>query len=89
MAIDFGAVLLSAVMAGAVAIAATLVIERWGGALGSLVAIPTTIVPAAIGIYLSADNSDAYMISMCIVPIGMFLNACFLGVWKIVPGKIR
>ena len=79
----------SALFAGFVAICVTVAIEKFGGVVGGILGtIPTTIVPAAIGIYLSADNSDAYLISMCIVPIGMFLNACFLGVWKIIPGKI-
>ena len=83
MVVDVGAVLISAIMAGAVAIAATLVIERWGGALGSLVAIPTTIVPAAIGIWHGSSSVEAHANAMSMVPIGMLLNILFLGAWRI------
>ena len=89
MGIDFGAVLLSAVMAGAVAIAATLVIERWGGALGSLVAIPTTIVPAAIGIWYGSSTVEAHANAMSMVPIGMLLNILFLGSWRVLPPRLE
>ena len=89
MVVDVGAVLISAIMAGAVAIAATLVIERWGGALGSLVAIPTTIVPAAIGIWHGSSSVEAHANAMSMVPIGMLLNILFLGAWRILPPRLE
>ena len=89
MVVDVGAVLISAIMAGAVAIAATLVIERWGGALGSLVAIPTTIVPAAIGIWHGSSSVEAHANAMSMVPIGMLLNILFLGAWRVLPPRLE
>ncbi|CAI8210105.1 MAG: Uncharacterised protein [Methanobacteriota archaeon] len=89
MAVDAGAVLISAIMAGAVAILATLVIERWGGALGSIVAIPTTIVPAAIGIWHGSASVGAHADAMSMVPIGMMLNILFLGAWRVLPSRLE
>ena len=47
-------VLLSAFFAGVVATLATVAIEKFGGRTGGVLAtVPTTIIPAAIGMYLS------------------------------------
>ena len=66
-----------------VAIAATVAIERFGGRLGGILgSIPTTIVPASIGMWFIQDQFEY---SMCSVPVGMAVNACFLASWRYVP----
>lgn len=82
------AVLLSAVLSAVVAIAVTLVIERWGGRIGGVLGtIPTTIVPAGIGLALASD-AEALATSLAVVPYGMFINGCFLMVYVLVPPRL-
>jgi hypothetical protein len=77
--------LLSALFAGLVATGVTLAIERWGGLVGGVLGtVPSTIVPAGIGIYL-AGGEDDFVASMMVVPLGMLLNALFLGAWLVLP----
>ena len=81
-------VLLSAFLAGLVATGVTLAIERWGGLVGGVLGtVPSTIVPAAAGMHLSG-NEDELLQSMAIVPLGMLLNALFLGVWVTLPSRL-
>lgn len=82
-------VLVPAACAGGVAIAATVAIERFGGRLGGLLAtLPTTIVPAAVGMFLgSADLAD-YRAGLFIMPAGMLVNAFFLWVWRVLPARL-
>ena len=78
-------ILFSAVFAGIVATAVTVAIEKWGGLVGGLLGtVPSTIVPAGIGIYL-AGGEDDFISSMMVVPLGMLLNALFLGAWLVLP----
>ena len=78
-------ILLSALFAGLVATAVTVAIEKWGGLIGGLLGTaPSTIVPAAIGMYM-AGGEDALVTSMSVVPLGMVLNALFLGAWILFP----
>ena len=78
-------ILVSALLAGVVATAVTVAIEKWGGLVGGLLgAVPSTIVPAGIGMYL-ASGEDALVVSMAVVPLGMLLNALFLGAWLVLP----
>jgi hypothetical protein len=64
-------VLLAALMAGVVATTVTVLIEKSGGGLGGILGtIPTTIIPASIGI-ASEGGNDALIISLAIVPSGM------------------
>jgi len=80
-------VIISAVFAGVVAIAVTIAIERWGGVIGGILGtIPSTIVPASVGMYL-ISTSEEFLESMAIIPFGMMLNAMFLGVWLILPSR--
>lgn len=77
----------AAAFAGLVAVGVTLAIERFGGRTGGLLAtLPTTIVPAALGIY--AANPDAFTKAMDAVPPGMWLNALFLWLWRVIPGRL-
>ena len=81
-------VLLSALFAGLVATGVTLAIERWGGLVGGVLGtVPSTIVPAAAGMHLSGSQ-DELLQSMAIVPLGMLLNALFLGVWVMLPNHL-
>lgn len=66
-----------------VAIAATIAIEKFGGKLGGILgSIPTTIVPASIGMWFIQEQFEY---SMCSVPVGMTVNACFLACWRYIP----
>lgn len=82
---EWTSVLLSAVFAGIVATAVTVAIEKWGGLVGGLLGtVPSTIVPAGIGMY-AAGGEDVLVMSMSVVPLGMLLNALFLGAWVVIP----
>ncbi|MDA7491979.1 hypothetical protein N8392_00365 [Candidatus Poseidonia sp.] len=84
----WGSILLSAVLAGVVATAVTVAIERWGGLIGGLLGTaPSTIVPAAVGMYATGGEADT-IASLSIVPFGMMLNALFLGVWMVMPSLL-
>jgi hypothetical protein len=78
-----------AFFAGTVAIGATMAIERWGGTLGGLLGtIPSTIVPASLGLFSQSPNVEAYTEAMDLVPAGMLLNVLFLYLWRIVPPRL-
>lgn len=82
-------VALPALFAGIVAILATLVVERFGGVGGGVLSsIPTTIVPAAIGIYGRNPDPDGFRRAMAFVPVGILLNAGYLVLWRVIPAKI-
>ena len=78
-------ILLSAIFAGFVAILVTVAIERWGGIVGGILGtLPTTIVPAAAGMYLEAGSEDLGT-SMSLIPFWMLLNALFVASWVVYP----
>ena len=82
-------VLWVAILAGAMAIFATVCIEHFGGKLGGLLAaLPTTIVPASLGFHAHAANTVELSASLAVVPIGMLINAVFLYVWRILPPRL-
>ena len=82
-------ILLAAILAGWVAIAVTVAIEKFGGVIGGILGtIPTTIVPAAAFMWVAEPNSDAFDPAMGMVPVGMLLNAIFLWLWRVVPPRI-
>ncbi len=79
---------LPAAFAGLVAIGVTVAIERWGGRAGGLIGtLPSTIVPAAAGM-AAAGEVAGFREAMFVVPAGMFLNAVFLYLWRIVPPRL-
>lgn len=81
-------VVVSALFAGLVAIAVTLLIERWGGRIGGVLGtIPTTIVPAAAGMAVSGEMA-ALEQSLAVVPLGMLVNAAFLLVFLHGPPRL-
>ena len=78
-------IILSALFAGVVAVLVTLAIEKWGGIVGGVLGtLPTTIVPAAIGMYLEAGSEDLAT-SMSLIPFWMLLNALFVASWVVYP----
>jgi hypothetical protein len=78
-----------ALLAGIVAVLATLVVERFGGATGGILSsIPTTIVPAAIGIFGREPDPDGFRRAMAFVPVGILLNAGYLVLWRVIPARI-
>lgn len=81
-------VLLSAFLAGIIAVLVTLAIERWGGLTGGILGtMPSTIVPAAAGIYLAGDQ-EVLVQSLAIIPLGMLINGLFLAVWVLLPSHL-
>jgi hypothetical protein len=83
-------VLLPALGAGVVAVLATVAVERLGGAAGGIVSsVPTTIVPAAIGIHAAAADDASFRRAMCFVPVGILLNAGYLMLWRVLPVRLR
>ena len=78
-------VLLSAIFAGFVAVLVTVAIEKWGGIIGGVLGtLPTTIVPAAMGMYVEAGADDLGT-SMSLIPFWMLLNALFVASWVVYP----
>ena len=64
-------IILSALIAGFVAILVTVAIEKWGGVIGGVLGtLPTTIVPATIGMYVEG-GSDDLATSMSLIPFWM------------------
>lgn len=81
--------LASAVFAGWVAIAVSVAIERLGGVMGGIVGtLPTTIVPASIGMQANLSDDGAFADAMYITPGGMLLNVGFLYFWRVVPPRL-
>jgi len=82
-------VALPALFAGIVAIVATALVERLGGAIGGVLSsIPTTIVPAAIGIYGRNADADDFRRAMAFIPVGILLNAGYLVLWRVIPARV-
>lgn len=81
-------IIIPALLAGLVAIGATVAIERLGGRLGGLIAtLPSTIVPASLGIWFA--EPEALAGAMDAVGPGMLLNAGFLWLWRAAPPRLR
>ncbi|MFM8872738.1 MAG: hypothetical protein ACKOJI_05185 [Phycisphaerales bacterium] len=82
-------VLWPALAASGVAILATLAVERLGGRTGGILSsIPTTIVPAAIGLWDGGADPERFRRSMAFVPVGIVLNAGYLLLWRVVPARV-
>ena len=82
-------ILLYALFAGIVAILVTVAIEKFGGIIGGVLGtIPSTIIPAAAGVY-SIDGTESLRDSMSMVPSGMLMNGIFLSVWIYFPHYIK
>lgn len=83
------AILLPALFAGAVAIGVTVAVERWGGRIGGLIGtLPSTIVPASIGILAGSESTTGFQAAMFATPLGMLVNAAFLWTWRVLPPRL-
>ena len=81
-------IILYGLFAGLVAIFVTVAIEKFGGFVGGVLGtVPSTIIPAAAGVY-ALEGDESLTASMSVVPIGMLINGVFLGVWIILPKYI-
>ena len=81
--------LLSALFAGLVAAGVTVAIERWGGVIGGFLGtLPSTIVPASLGIWAAHPDPDALAAAMGAVPAGMLLNVLYLLLWRALPPRL-
>lgn len=83
-------ILPSALLAGLVAVLATIVVERFGGVVGGVLStVPTTIVAYAIGLHGQAATTDDFRRALAFVPVGILLNAAYLLVWKWLPPRLH
>jgi hypothetical protein len=93
--------LLSGLFAALVAVGVTRAIELLGGTLGGLIAtLPTTVVPAALGVALSggcspwplsgaaACNSALLLEALFSLPQGMLASCLFLTLWRYAPARL-
>jgi len=79
--------IVSGLFAAIVAIIATIAIEKLGTRLGGLLAtIPTTIIPASLGFWWTAQNPGEFENALYAVSGGMLVNAGFLYCWRVAPG---
>lgn len=80
-------IVLPAFFAGLVAVAVTVAIERFGGRVGGFLGtLPTTIVPASLGMF--ADDPAVFRDALSIAPAGMLVNALFLWSWRVLPDRL-
>lgn len=80
-----GGVLAAGGFAAFVAVGSTVLIERCGGLLGGVIStVPSTIVPASVGIALQGGD---FATAMSAVPVGMLLDVGFLWLWRVVPPR--
>lgn len=80
-------VLWPALLAAGVAVLVTVAIERFGGIVGGILGtLPTTIVPASLGLW--DGDATAFASAMGVVPAGMLINALFLWLWRVLPRRL-
>jgi hypothetical protein len=85
--------ILSGILAGIVASLVSIAIERFGGAVGGILgSSPTTLMPAAVGLWItltteeySQRNIVRFQKSMLIICPSMLVTGLFLWCWKIMP----
>jgi hypothetical protein len=85
--------LLSGLFAGIVASLVSVGIEKFGGALGGILgSSPTTLMPAAVGLWITLTNEEysqrtllEFQKSLLIVCPSLLVTGLFLWCWKIMP----
>jgi hypothetical protein len=78
--------IMSAGFAGLVAVGVTVAIERLGGTLGGVLGtLPTTVVPASIGLTYQAENLTRLWQVLFLLPVNMTLATAFLYMWRVIP----
>ena len=81
--------LLPALFASIVAIGITLAIEHLGGKRGGLIGtLPSTIVPASIGLAAVSASVVDFQDALRMTPAGMLINALFLLSWRVLPPRL-
>jgi hypothetical protein len=76
----------SGVWAALIAMLVCALIERFGGAVGGVLAtVPGTITPASIGMWLARKDVVSFRSSMASAPVGLLVNAGFLTFWRYLP----
>jgi hypothetical protein len=81
--------ILPALFAAAIATGVTVAIERLGGRRGGLLGtLPSTIVPAAIGLLAVSPSLSSFQEAMFITPAGMLVNTLFLLMWRLLPPRL-
>lgn len=81
--------ILAGCFAAVVAVLVTVAIERFGGVVGGFLGtIPSTILPASIGLWSASPDPESFAQAMHIVPAGMLLNVGFLYTWRLVPPRL-
>jgi hypothetical protein len=83
------AILLPGLLAGAIAIGVTVAVERWGGRIGGLLGtLPSTVIPASLGILAESSTTLDFQAAMYATPVGMLVNAVFLWTWRALPPRL-
>ena len=78
--------LIPAIFAALIAIGITLAIEHFGGKRGGLIGtLPSTIVPAALGLSTASTSIIDFQDALRMTPAGMLINALFLLCWRELP----
>jgi len=81
--------ILPALFAAAIAMGVTVVIERLGGRRGGLIGtLPSTIIPASIGLMAASPSLNSFQEAMFITPAGMLVNTLFLLMWRLIPPRL-
>ena len=81
---------LSGLAAAVLAIGVTRVIEYFGGIIGGIMGtLPTTIIPASLGLWAQTNGGESFNHSLYAVPAGMCLNALFLYLWRVLPPYLK
>lgn len=76
----------SAIAAGSASVAATVFIEKMGGSVGGVIASsPSTIVIFGIATAVTAATSDNLVTILYMSPVGLFGDALFLWLWRVLP----
>ncbi|KAL6047532.1 NrdR-regulated deoxyribonucleotide transporter, PnuC-like [Balamuthia mandrillaris] len=77
---------LSSVFAGLAAVGVTVAIERFGGTVGGVIGtLPSTVVPASIGLALRTSSLDDLQEALYAIPVGMILSIGCLFLWRVIP----
>lgn len=89
MAADLALVAItSGAFAAIAAVCATRAIECWGGLAGGILStLPTTIVPAALGLATRLSGQDL-VAALFTVPLGMLFDGIFLLEWRYLPARL-
>lgn len=79
----------SGLVAGTIAIIATVLVEKFGGIIGGTIsAIPFTFIPGSYALITSAKTPADWKASISSVAFACFGDLVFVEMWKVLPPKI-